>query len=277
VLSLKGNQSTLHTEVEDVFTTARAGAFAGIVQDDTEETDTDHGRLEVRRDWVTDELSTLSMAMRWRALRSIGMVERECQIGDWRTAERRVFINSIPADAKRFAHAVRGHWGIENRLHWRLDVVFDDDASRIRKRCRCRPEWVARRARAATLSKRPRSAPPWRGCRSPDSSDSHATPFLFCSIPSVVRRRSASSDVAAQSAGDAAFLTHGSPWGAGGGSANAVNASILRSSGQPWIDPARVIDPPPGRRPKRLPRSPHANEGQVARVSRESQSAGAEA
>jgi predicted transposase YbfD/YdcC len=47
--------------------------------------------------------------------------------------ERRVFINSIPADVKRFAHAVRGHWGIENRLHWRLDVVFDEDASRIRK------------------------------------------------------------------------------------------------------------------------------------------------
>jgi predicted transposase YbfD/YdcC len=61
------------------------------------------------------------------------MVERECQIGDRRTVERRVFINSIPADAKGFAHAVHGHWGIENRLHWRLDVVFDEDASRIRK------------------------------------------------------------------------------------------------------------------------------------------------
>jgi hypothetical protein len=61
------------------------------------------------------------------------MVERECWIEDRQTVERRVFINSIPADAKHFADAVRGHWGIENRLHWRLDIVFDEDASRIRK------------------------------------------------------------------------------------------------------------------------------------------------
>ena len=47
--------------------------------------------------------------------------------------EQRLFINSIPAEAKRFAHAVRGHWGVENRLHWRLDVVLREDASRIRK------------------------------------------------------------------------------------------------------------------------------------------------
>lgn len=133
VLGLKGNQSTLHEEVEEFFTTATAGAFAHVVHDYTEETDKDHGRLEVRRYWVTEELRTLSDTARWSALRSIGLVERECWSEDRHTVERRVSINSIPADAKRFAHAVRGHWGIENRLHWRLDVVFDEDASRIRK------------------------------------------------------------------------------------------------------------------------------------------------
>jgi predicted transposase YbfD/YdcC len=133
VLGLKGNQSTLHEEVEEFFATASAGEFAGVVHDYAEETDKDHGRLEVRRYWITEELGTLSDAARWTALRSIGMVERECWIEDRHTVERRVFINSIPADAKRFAHAVRGHWGIENRLHWRLDVVFGEDASRIRK------------------------------------------------------------------------------------------------------------------------------------------------
>jgi len=61
------------------------------------------------------------------------VVERECLQGDTRTVERRYFINSIPATADRFARAVRGHWGVENPLHWRLDVVFGDDASRIRK------------------------------------------------------------------------------------------------------------------------------------------------
>jgi len=61
------------------------------------------------------------------------LAERECWGGDHHTLEQRLFINSIRADAKRFAHAVRGHWGVETRLHWCLDVVFRDDASRLRK------------------------------------------------------------------------------------------------------------------------------------------------
>jgi predicted transposase YbfD/YdcC len=59
----------------------------------------------------------------WLGLRSIGMVERVCSIGDIQTLERRFFLNSIGADAHRFAHAVRGHWGAENQLHGHLDVV----------------------------------------------------------------------------------------------------------------------------------------------------------
>jgi predicted transposase YbfD/YdcC len=133
VLGLKGNQGTLHEEVEGFFATALAGDFAGVAHDYTEEVDKDHGRLEVRRYWITEELSTLSEAQRWSALCSIGLVERECWSGDQHTLEQRLFITSIPADAQRFAHAVRGHWGVENRLHWRLDVVFNEDASRIRK------------------------------------------------------------------------------------------------------------------------------------------------
>jgi len=61
------------------------------------------------------------------------MVERRCWINGIETVERRFFIASLPADARRFARAVRGHRGVENRLHWRLDVVFSEDASRIRK------------------------------------------------------------------------------------------------------------------------------------------------
>ena len=61
------------------------------------------------------------------------MVERECRQDDTQTLERRYFINSIAAEAKTFAQAVRGHWGVENRLHWRLDVIFGEDASRIRR------------------------------------------------------------------------------------------------------------------------------------------------
>lgn len=133
VLGLKGNQSTLHEEVEDFFETARAGEFAAVEHDYMEETDKDHGRLEVRRYWITEELGTLSETERWKGLRSIGMVERECWIEEHHSIERRFFINSISAQAGRFAEAVRGHWGVENLLHWRLDVVFREDATRIRK------------------------------------------------------------------------------------------------------------------------------------------------
>ncbi len=133
VLGLKGNQSTLQEGVEDFFSVAMDGDFAGVEYDYTEEVDKDHGRLEVRRYWVTEDLRTLPNTPHWPGLRSIGMVERHCSIGETETVERRYYINSIGAEADRFAHAVRGHWGVENRLHWRLDVVFGEDASRIRK------------------------------------------------------------------------------------------------------------------------------------------------
>jgi len=133
VLGLKGNQGTLHKAVEEFFTTAQANRFAGIAPDYEEELDKDHGRLEIRRYWITENLSTLPDPQNWKGLRSIGRVERECVQGERRTLEQRYFIHSIAAQAKPFARAVRGHWEVENPLHWRLDVVLGDDASRIRK------------------------------------------------------------------------------------------------------------------------------------------------
>lgn len=133
VLGLKGNQGALLEAVEDFFTTAQAHQFAGVAYDDAEEVDKDHGRLEIRRYYITEELRTLPDFQNWKGLRSIGMVQRECLQGETRSVEQRYFINSIPAQAKPFAHAVRGHWDVENPLHWRLDVVLGDDASRIRK------------------------------------------------------------------------------------------------------------------------------------------------
>ena len=133
VLGLTGNQSALQESVEDFFQVAMAGEFAAVAHDIHEEIDQDHGRLEVRRYWITEDLRTLPDNPLWAGRRSIGMVERRCLVGATETVEQRYFITSIPAPAKRFAHAVRGHWGVENRLHWRLDVLFDEDASRIRK------------------------------------------------------------------------------------------------------------------------------------------------
>lgn len=133
VLGLKANQETLHEAVVDFFNIAQANQFAGVGYDYLEEVDKDHGRLEIRRYYITEELCTLPDPQSWEGLCSIGMVERECLQGDRRSVEQRYFINSIPAQAKPFARAVRGHWGVENPLHWRLDVILGDDASRIRK------------------------------------------------------------------------------------------------------------------------------------------------
>ena len=132
-LGLKGNQGDLHGAAEDFFTTARKADFKGVAHSYFEEIDNEHGRLEIRRYWITETLCTLPKTELWKGLKSIGMVERECHVGDKVTLEQRHFINSFAADARLFAHAVRNHWGIENKLHWRLDVVFREDDNRIRK------------------------------------------------------------------------------------------------------------------------------------------------
>jgi predicted transposase YbfD/YdcC len=132
-LGLKGNQGTLHEAVDDYFTTAQAAEFKNVKYDYLEEIDKSHGRLESRRYWITDDLQTLPNTECWAGLRSIGMVEREYEEAGKLFKEKRYFINSIPPVAKTFAYAVRGHWGLENILHWRMDVVLREDASRIRK------------------------------------------------------------------------------------------------------------------------------------------------
>lgn len=132
-LGLKGNQSDLYQATEDFFTAARQADFKNVAYGYHEEIDNDHGRLEIRRYWITEELCTLPKTQLWKGLKSIGLVERECREGEKVTVEQRYFINSLVADGKLFAHAVRSHWGIENRLHWRLDVIFREDDNRIRK------------------------------------------------------------------------------------------------------------------------------------------------
>jgi predicted transposase YbfD/YdcC len=133
VLGLKGNQSTLQESTEDFFTVAAAGDFAAVAHDFHEEVDKDHGRLEVRRYWITKDLPMRPDSPLWAGLRSTGMVESRCTIGTTETLERRYFTCSIPAQAKPFVNAVRDHLGAKIHLHWRLGVVFGRVASRIRK------------------------------------------------------------------------------------------------------------------------------------------------
>ena len=111
VLGLKGHQSTLPEPVEDLFEVATAGDLVAVTHDVHEAIDKDRGRLEVRRDWIPEEWRTRPDNPLWAGLRRIGRVERHRTIGTTETVERRDFIHSLPAQAKGFANAVRGHWG----------------------------------------------------------------------------------------------------------------------------------------------------------------------
>jgi predicted transposase YbfD/YdcC len=130
VLALKGNQGDLHQDVQQLFNHAHNQNFRGIEHDFYETQTQGHGRQEIRRYWVMGNTEYLIGAENWAKLTTIGCVESQRQVGDQITSERRYYLLSLPLDATRFAGAVRGHWGIENQLHWILDVGFREDQSR---------------------------------------------------------------------------------------------------------------------------------------------------
>lgn len=135
VLGLKGNQGTLAQDTQLSFAAAQADGFAGVSHDGAETIEKGHGRIETRRSWVISDPAVLDWLQErhaWPGLQAIGMIHAERRIGTERTCEDRYYVLSHPLSAAAFGEAVRSHWGIENRVHWILDLTFHEDQSRIR-------------------------------------------------------------------------------------------------------------------------------------------------
>lgn len=133
ILSLKGNQGGLHQNVAQLFDWAMTTQFKEIPHESYQTLEKGHGHLEIRRHYLLGSVEHLLNAERWRGLKRVGMIEAERRIeGQPTSRERRYYLLSLDGDVQRFATAVRSHWGIENQLHWFLDVAFDEDQSRIR-------------------------------------------------------------------------------------------------------------------------------------------------
>jgi predicted transposase YbfD/YdcC len=145
VLPLKENHATLHQAVLDYFTEQLDNDFAGVKVQRHQTSETGHGRQETRTYFQVPAPKGLPGLEQWEGLKSIGMVVSEC-IRDGREAiEVRYYISSLKVRVKRFAHAVRSHWGVENGCHWSLDIIYREDESRIRhKHLRENMAWLNR-------------------------------------------------------------------------------------------------------------------------------------
>ena len=136
VLALKDNHPLLHAEVRRLFAWGEAEGAKEVLCQVAQSQSYDHGRQETRRCVVTEQVHWLDETDEpagWTGLRSVAKIESQRTVAGKTTTESRYFLSSLPADAKRVLSAVREHWGIENSLHWVLDMAFAEDCSRVRK------------------------------------------------------------------------------------------------------------------------------------------------
>jgi predicted transposase YbfD/YdcC len=137
VLAVKENQAHLHEDIAYLFELYLKEENPLAFVDGYQKTvDKNHGRIEIRPCWTLSAdryQQSVRRLAEWEQVRSLVMIVSERRIGQKVTTQARYFISSLKPDATKLLGAVRSHWGVENSLHWVLDVVFDEDHSRIRK------------------------------------------------------------------------------------------------------------------------------------------------
>lgn len=136
VLAVKENQGRLYEDLKDLFDGYAGIQFQGIPHGYHKTTHKGHGRLEIREGWTLGDPDSLAYVRRygdWKNLRTLVRVRSERRVGKKTSRETRYFIASIEPNAKLALRAVRRRWGIENELHWVLDIAFREDESRVRK------------------------------------------------------------------------------------------------------------------------------------------------
>lgn len=133
MLQLKGNQGGLHDETIQLFDNCLRDDCLGIKYTTARTINKGHGRIEERTIWATEDVNWFAECKKWEGFRSLIRVQRKRTINDETSDEYHYYISSLPAgDPEKLLGYIRGHWSVENRLHWCLDVSFADDDRRIR-------------------------------------------------------------------------------------------------------------------------------------------------
>lgn len=136
LLQVKDNQPTLHAKLQSLLAEAVQEKLVGWQGDYWEQTNGGHGRIETRKIWVVWDVQHLgAVGQLWPGLKSVALVERTRRVGEKVSVERHYYISTLDRrkTARQFLEYSRGHWSVENNLHWQLDVTFNEDRRRIRK------------------------------------------------------------------------------------------------------------------------------------------------
>ena len=136
LLAVKENQLHLYEDLERLFSLDEQEGFQSSGYSYTRKVDSSHGRMEIRECWAIsaeEYLAYVRDRQNWKNLSTLAMIRSERRVGETVEIKTRYFISSAVMKAKDFLKAKRSHWGIENRLHWVLDVAFREDVSRVRK------------------------------------------------------------------------------------------------------------------------------------------------